>query len=89
MECCCRFISASDPQLLREYRCPLFSALVVTVSGIDSEERAQIRQLVEAEGGRYSGEMKVNECTHLILNEPKGKSIEQYCLYLHASMLNF
>jgi len=23
-------------------------------------------------GGRYSGEMKVNECTHLVLHTPKG-----------------
>ena len=23
-------------------------------------------------GGRYSGEMKINECTHLVLTEAKG-----------------
>lgn len=23
-------------------------------------------------GGKYTGEMKVNECTHLIINKPKG-----------------
>jgi len=25
-------------------------------------------------GGRYSGEMKINECTHLVLTEAKGSS---------------
>ena len=23
-------------------------------------------------GGKYSGEMKINECTHLIINKPRG-----------------
>ena len=25
-------------------------------------------------GGTYSGEMKVNECTHLIITNPSGKN---------------
>ena len=25
-------------------------------------------------GGKYTGEMKVKECTHLIINKPKGNS---------------
>ena len=27
-------------------------------------------------GGRYSGEMKINECTHLVLTEAKGLSFD-------------
>lgn len=26
-------------------------------------------------GGKYTGEMKVNECTHLIINKPKGMDV--------------
>lgn len=26
-------------------------------------------------GGKYTGEMKVNECTHLIINKPKGMNV--------------
>lgn len=35
-------------------------------------------------GGIYSGEMKVKECTHLIVNEPKGKELVLFLLlYLY------
>ncbi|XP_078332044.1 DNA topoisomerase 2-binding protein 1-like isoform X2 [Crassostrea virginica] len=70
-----KHIHGSSSQFL-EYACPIFKGLVITVSGLDSEERNQVKKAVEAEGGKYTGEMKVNECTHLIINKPKGPKYE-------------
>ncbi|XP_060078060.1 DNA topoisomerase 2-binding protein 1-like isoform X2 [Ylistrum balloti] len=61
---------------LQEYRCPIFKGLVITVSGLDPKERNDVKKLINSEGGKYSGEMKVNECTHLIINKPKGTKYE-------------
>ncbi|KAK3106422.1 hypothetical protein FSP39_019639 [Pinctada imbricata] len=66
-----KYIHGTD-DVFQEYVCPVFKSLVVTVSGLDSEERNIVRKTVESNGGKYSGEMKVNECTHLIINKPKG-----------------
>ncbi|XP_033732968.1 LOW QUALITY PROTEIN: DNA topoisomerase 2-binding protein 1-like [Pecten maximus] len=61
---------------LQEYRCPIFKGLVITVSGLDPQERNDVKKLINSEGGKYTGEMKVNECTHLIINNPKGTKYE-------------
>ncbi|OWF40591.1 DNA topoisomerase 2-binding protein 1-like [Mizuhopecten yessoensis] len=61
---------------LDEYRCPIFKGLVITVSGLDPQERNDVKKLIHSEGGKYTGEMKVNECTHLIINKPKGTKYE-------------
>ena len=50
----CRHIHGSSSQFL-EYACPIFKGLVITVSGLDSEERNQVKKAVEAEGGGWSG----------------------------------
>ncbi|KAJ8307553.1 hypothetical protein KUTeg_015637 [Tegillarca granosa] len=68
-------IHGTDSQF-HDYRCLVFMGLVITVSGLDSEERAQVKKLAESEGGKYTGEMKANECTHLIINKPKGSKYE-------------
>ncbi|XP_023933099.1 DNA topoisomerase 2-binding protein 1 isoform X2 [Lingula anatina] len=69
------YCHGSDPEF-QAYKCPLFKDLVITVSGISNDERAEVKQVVEAQGGRYTGEMKINDCTHLIVNEPKGQKYE-------------
>jgi hypothetical protein len=45
----CRHIHGSSSQF-QDYICPVFKGLVITVSGLDSEERDQVRKAVEAEG---------------------------------------
>lgn len=47
--CGCRHIHGSSSQFL-EYSCPIFKGLVITVSGLDSEERNQVKKAVEDEG---------------------------------------
>lgn len=34
----------------QEYKCPVFVGCVVTVSGIGTEERKEVKKLVEREG---------------------------------------
>jgi topoisomerase (DNA) II binding protein 1 len=70
-----RFVKADD-QSFDKFRCPLFKGFVVTVSGLESNERGKIKDIVTKEGGRYSGEMKINECTHLVVNVPRGKFLK-------------
>ena len=36
-------------------------------------------------GGKYSGEMKINECTHLIINKPRGMCNVSGALYYAPS----
>lgn len=52
--CGCRHIHGSSSQFL-EYSCPIFKGLVITVSGLDSEERNQVKKAVEDEGENSRG----------------------------------
>ncbi|XP_071103201.1 DNA topoisomerase 2-binding protein 1-like [Haliotis cracherodii] len=70
-----RHVHATDEQF-QKYQCPIFCGLVVTVSGLDQDERKEVKKTIEAEGGRYTGEMKMKECTHLIVKEAKGQKYE-------------
>lgn len=62
-----------DDEQFQEFRCPIFYGLVITASGLNSQERQEAKRLIEKEGGVYSGEMKAKECTHLLINEAKGQ----------------
>ncbi|BHF61715.1 DNA topoisomerase 2-binding protein 1 [Sparganum proliferum] len=56
-----------QPDILVKFRLPIFSHLVICVSGLSLEERKEVSKIVSANGGRYSGEMKVGETTHLLV----------------------
>ncbi|CAH1774144.1 unnamed protein product [Owenia fusiformis] len=66
----------ADNVAFEKFRCPIFKDFVVTASGISAQERNEVKRIVEVEGGRYTGEMKINECSHLIINHPKGQKYE-------------
>eukprot|EP00058_Branchiostoma_floridae_P012092 XP_002597580.1 hypothetical protein BRAFLDRAFT_82314 [Branchiostoma floridae] len=70
-----RHINATDEEF-DQYKCRLFQGCVVCVSGLDSVDRQEIRSQVEQHGGRYSGELRMKECTHLVAKEPKGAKYE-------------
>ncbi|GFO25793.1 DNA topoisomerase 2-binding protein 1 [Plakobranchus ocellatus] len=59
-----------------KYVCPPFLGLTICVSGFSSSERNKMRNFVMRGGGKYSGELKMNECTHLVVKEPKGAKYE-------------
>ncbi|KAK6030105.1 BRCA1 protein, partial [Ostertagia ostertagi] len=58
--------------LAQQYRTPIFNKMVITATGVGGSERMDIARLIELHGGRFSGDMKRNECTHLIADHPKG-----------------
>ncbi|XP_023241531.1 DNA topoisomerase 2-binding protein 1-A-like isoform X2 [Centruroides sculpturatus] len=60
-------------EIYKKYLCPPFYGLSVTVSQLTNEERKNIQQCIEKNGGKYSGAMRAKEVTHLILMEPKGE----------------
>ncbi|XP_052804049.1 DNA topoisomerase 2-binding protein 1-A-like isoform X2 [Mya arenaria] len=67
-----RAVHGLDEQF-QDLKCPIFLGCQVTASGLSNADRSEAKRLVEKEGGTYSGEMKVKECTHLIINQPKGQ----------------
>uniref|UniRef100_A0A8C5I3M2 BRCT domain-containing protein n=1 Tax=Gouania willdenowi TaxID=441366 RepID=A0A8C5I3M2_GOUWI len=71
------------------YLCPVLRGCTVCVTGLSSTERKEVQRLCEQHGGNYTGQLKMNECTHLIVSEPTGQKYEcarkwnVYCVSLH------
>ncbi|XP_054711049.1 DNA topoisomerase 2-binding protein 1-like [Uloborus diversus] len=55
-----------------KYKCPVFKGLVITVSQISAQERLSMKSIIENNGGSYSGALKSQVTTHLVLSEPTG-----------------
>ncbi|KAF7632320.1 hypothetical protein Mgra_00008245 [Meloidogyne graminicola] len=55
------------------YRTPIFTGCEITISGFTSNERVEIGRLVELHGGKFSGQMVKNSCTHLIVANNSGE----------------
>ncbi|KAI2649116.1 DNA topoisomerase 2-binding protein 1-A [Labeo rohita] len=59
------------------------------VGRLSTVERKEVQRLCEQNGGNYTGQLKMNECTHLIVSEPTGQKYEfarkwnVYCVSLH------
>lgn len=45
------------------------------VTGLSTVERKEVQRLCDQNGGNYTGQLKMNECTHLIASEPTGDPI--------------
>ena len=60
---------------MEDFKCPIFLGCIICVTGLDGPERKRVQQLTVKHGGQYMGQLKMNECTHLIVQEPKGKSV--------------
>ncbi|XP_039983291.1 DNA topoisomerase 2-binding protein 1 isoform X2 [Xiphias gladius] len=71
------------------YLCPVLRGCTVCVTGLSSTERKEVQRLCEQHGANYTGQLKMNECTHLIVSEPTGQKYEcarkwnVYCVSLH------
>ncbi|XP_074051941.1 DNA topoisomerase 2-binding protein 1-like [Macrotis lagotis] len=61
---------------MADFKCPLFFGCTVCVSGLCTLERRAIQHLTVEHGGQYMGHLQMNECTHLIVQEPKGQKYE-------------
>ncbi|XP_036615578.1 DNA topoisomerase 2-binding protein 1 isoform X2 [Trichosurus vulpecula] len=61
---------------MEDFKCPLFFGCTICVTGLCSLDRRAVQRLTIENGGRYMGQLKMNECTHLIVHEPKGQKYE-------------
>ncbi|KAM5291854.1 DNA topoisomerase 2-binding protein 1 [Ctenodactylus gundi] len=61
---------------MEDFRCPVFLGCVICVTGLCGLDRKAVQQLTVQHGGQYMGQLKMNECTHLIVQEPKGQKYE-------------
>lgn len=61
---------------MEDFRCPIFLGCVICVTGLCGLDRKAVQQLTIKHGGQYMGQLKMNECTHLIVQEPKGQKYE-------------
>ncbi|XP_015251316.1 PREDICTED: DNA topoisomerase 2-binding protein 1 [Cyprinodon variegatus] len=74
---------------VEDYLCPVLLGCTVCVTGLSGTERKEVQRLCEQHGAKYTGQLKMNECTHLIVSEPTGQKYEcarkwnVYCVSLH------
>ena len=61
--------------VVAQFRCPLFEGMKFCASGYNLQERNYVKDTVIAEGGTYSGEMKLQNCSHLIAKETNSESV--------------
>ncbi|XP_015473621.1 DNA topoisomerase 2-binding protein 1 isoform X1 [Parus major] len=61
---------------MEDYACPVFLGCTICVTGLSSSDRKEVQRLTTEHGGQYTGQLKMNECTHLIVQEPKGQKYE-------------
>ncbi|VFV45198.1 dna topoisomerase 2-binding protein [Lynx pardinus] len=61
---------------MEDFKCPIFLGCTICVTGLCGSERKAIQRLTVKHGGQYMGQLKMNECTHLIVQEPKGQKYE-------------
>ncbi|CAO2633795.1 DNA topoisomerase 2-binding protein 1 [Lemmus lemmus] len=61
---------------MEDFKCPIFLGCIICVTGLNGVHRKTVQQLTSKHGGQYMGQLKMNECTHLIVQEPKGQKYE-------------
>ncbi|XP_041040482.1 DNA topoisomerase 2-binding protein 1 isoform X2 [Carcharodon carcharias] len=61
---------------MEEHLCPPFLGCTICVTGLSSQDRQEVQRLTLENGGRYTGQLKMNDCTHLIVQEAKGQKYE-------------
>ncbi|XP_010144579.1 PREDICTED: DNA topoisomerase 2-binding protein 1 [Buceros rhinoceros silvestris] len=61
---------------VEDYTCPVFLGCTICVTGLSSSDRREVQRLAAEHGGQYMGQLTMNECTHLIVQEPKGRKYE-------------
>jgi hypothetical protein len=75
-----RDVRATDSKYLK-YTCPIFNKYVICASGFNEATKNELKQLIESEGGDYSGDLVFGTTTHLITNEAKGAKYEHAKLW--------
>lgn len=61
-------VLATD-KMFEKHRVPIFYNLVITTTGIKEKVKVEVKRLIEANGGAYSGEFSSNRINMLILDK--------------------
>ncbi|XP_027851620.2 DNA topoisomerase 2-binding protein 1-B isoform X1 [Aphis gossypii] len=56
-----------------KYKCPPFYKLEITTSGLEGKDREKLITLIDANGGKYTPQMKKDETNILIIMKPTGQ----------------
>ncbi|KAK0423219.1 hypothetical protein QR680_008031 [Steinernema hermaphroditum] len=70
-------VDMASPEVIEYFKLPIFSKLVITVSGLSVESRSEVSRLIERHGGEYSAEMKRGKCTHLVIDKNCGEKFRR------------
>ncbi|KAF5921877.1 hypothetical protein HPG69_013051 [Diceros bicornis minor] len=75
---------------MEDFKCPIFLGCIICVTGLCGLERKAVQQLTVKHGGQYMGQLKMNECTHLVVQEPKGRTLSDvsHISNINASCIN-
>ena len=68
-----KLFASQDDEIIKKHLCPCFKGLTISVTGLGLETRKEVAQLTEKNGGKYSGDLNMRTCTHLIVNVAKGE----------------
>ncbi|XP_041718089.1 DNA topoisomerase 2-binding protein 1-A [Coregonus clupeaformis] len=74
---------------IEDYVCPVLLGCTICVTGLSTVERKEVQRLCQQHGASYTGQLKMNECTHLIVSKPSGQKYEcaqkwnVFCVSLH------
>lgn len=71
-----KHFSATTEEFMNMHRCPSFKGCFVCATGVETSQRQDVKKRVPEYGGYYTGELKCNECTHLIVGTPQGPKFE-------------
>ncbi|XP_071479717.1 DNA topoisomerase 2-binding protein 1-like [Diadema antillarum] len=71
-----KHFSGTTSEFMEMHKCPAFKGCIICVTGLEGAERQEIKNRVGQHGGHYTGELKYNECTHLIVGVSRGPKFE-------------
>jgi hypothetical protein len=66
---------ATDP-IFDKYKCPIFNRLYISATGFDEEQKEELKNIIESNGGFYMPDLVLYKTTHLIAKEPKGQKYD-------------
>ncbi|GMR53217.1 hypothetical protein PMAYCL1PPCAC_23412, partial [Pristionchus mayeri] len=69
--------SVTSKTVYDNHRVPLFKDMVITISGLGKEDRADASKLIEMGQGTFSPEMSKTLCTHLITDRNSGDKFKK------------
>uniref|UniRef100_A0A1I7Z2A4 DNA topoisomerase 2-binding protein 1 n=1 Tax=Steinernema glaseri TaxID=37863 RepID=A0A1I7Z2A4_9BILA len=71
------FVNMTSEEFTEHYKVPIFSKLVISVSGLPVASRNEISRLIEHHGGVYSAELKRGKSTHLVVDKNCGDKLRR------------